>query len=85
MAAQLLGLGRGTELYPLPDLPSHHALVVSHRNSRLDARGVPISRACVDFTGESPILREFQTIAWTLNGSRLDQLPLKNDFEEAGV
>ncbi len=24
-----LGLGRGTELYPLPDLPAHHALVLS--------------------------------------------------------
>jgi 4-diphosphocytidyl-2-C-methyl-D-erythritol kinase len=31
----------------------------------------------------SSILREFQTIAWNLNGSSLDPIPLKNDFEEA--
>ncbi len=30
---------------------------------------------------ESPILREFQTIAWSLDRSRLEQFPLKNDFE----
>jgi 4-diphosphocytidyl-2-C-methyl-D-erythritol kinase len=28
------------------------------------------------------MLREFQTIAWTLDGSSLDRLPLKNDFEK---
>lgn len=82
-----LGLGRGTELYPLPDLPSHHALVVStgiHVSTaaayRLLGRNVTDALTSPD---ESPILREFQTIAWDLEGSRLDQLPLKNDFEEA--
>jgi 4-diphosphocytidyl-2-C-methyl-D-erythritol kinase len=32
---------------------------------------------------ESPILREFQAITWVLNNTRLEQLPLKNDFEPA--
>jgi 4-diphosphocytidyl-2-C-methyl-D-erythritol kinase len=81
-----LGLGRGTELYPLPDLPSHHALVVSTgiHVSTLAAYGL-LRRDVTDALtspDESPILREFQTIAWDLKGSRLDQLPLKNDFEE---
>ena len=77
-----LGLGRGTELYPLPDLPSHHALVVStgiHVSTPEAYRS--LGRALTS-SDDSPILREFQTIAWTLNGSRLEQLPLKNDFEE---
>ena len=80
-----LGLGRGTELYPLPDLPAHHALVVStgiHVSTPEAYRSLERSLTSSD---DSPILREFQTIAWTLNGSRLEQLPLKNDFEEAGV
>jgi len=82
-----MALGRGTELYPLPDLPSHHALVVS--------TGVHVSTAqayqslnrdvtnALTSTATSPMLREFQAMAWSLENSRLDQLPLKNDFEEA--
>ncbi len=82
-----MALGRGTELYPLPDLPSHHALVVS--------TGVHVSTAeayqslkrdvtnALTSTATSPILREFQTIAWSLEKSGLEQLPFKNDFEEA--
>lgn len=77
-----VGLGRGTELYPLPDLPSHHALVVStgiHVSTAAAYRSLERALTSPD---DSPILREFQTIAWTLNGSRLEQLPLKNDFEK---
>ena len=78
-----LGLGRGTELYPLPDLPPHHVLVVSTgiHVSTAEAYG-SLGRALTS-QGDSPILREFQTIAWTLEGPRLEHLPLKNDFEEA--
>ena len=82
-----LGLGRGTELYPLPDLPQHHALVVStgihvstaeaYQALRRDVRNALTS--AVDF----PILREFQAIAWSLDSVGLKQLPLKNDFEPA--
>ncbi len=80
-----LGLGRGTELYPLPDLPAYHVLVVS--------TGVHVSTAqayqalnrdvtnALTSPASSPILREFQTISWNLAGGRLEQLPLKNDFE----
>jgi 4-diphosphocytidyl-2-C-methyl-D-erythritol kinase len=77
-----LGLGRGTELYPLPDLPSHHALVVSTGIHVSTPEAYRSLERALTSSDDSPILREFQTIAWTLNGSRLEQLPLKNDFEE---
>jgi 4-diphosphocytidyl-2-C-methyl-D-erythritol kinase len=82
-----LGLGRGTELYPLPDQPSRPVLVVTpgihvstpeaYKTLTREAAGPLTSVA------NSSILREFQTIAWNLNGSSLDPIPLKNDFEEA--
>ena len=80
-----LGLGRGTELYPLPDVPPHAVLVVSTgiHVSTAEAYGA-LGRTVTDALTsppQSPILREFQTIAWTLDGSSLDQLPLTNDFE----
>jgi 4-diphosphocytidyl-2-C-methyl-D-erythritol kinase len=77
-----IGLGRGTELYPLPDLPSHHVLVVSTGIHVSTAEAYRTLERALTSQDDSPILREFQTIAWTLNGSRLEQLPLKNDFEE---
>ncbi|HWF47836.1 MAG TPA: 4-(cytidine 5'-diphospho)-2-C-methyl-D-erythritol kinase [Bryobacteraceae bacterium] len=81
-----VAFGRGTELYPLPDLPRHPALIL--------ASGIHVStpeayRALGRGSGEltsmprSPILREFQTVAWNLAGAALEALPLKNDFEEA--
>jgi 4-diphosphocytidyl-2-C-methyl-D-erythritol kinase len=81
-----LGLDRGTELYPLADQPARSVVVVS--------TGVHVSTAeayrtlgrnvtdSLTSQAESFILREFQTIAWTLDASSLDRLPLKNDFEE---
>jgi 4-diphosphocytidyl-2-C-methyl-D-erythritol kinase len=82
-----VGLGRGTEVYPLPDLPAHPALSVAsgiHVATReaYAALGRNVTDALTS-TAESPILREFQTIAWTLDGPGLDQLPLRNDFEKA--
>lgn len=82
-----LGFGRGTELYPLPDQPARPALVV--------ATGVHVSTAeayralgrdvinALTSQPESFILREFQTIAWALGDSSLENFPLKNDFEHA--
>jgi 4-diphosphocytidyl-2-C-methyl-D-erythritol kinase len=31
---------------------------------------------------QSLILGEFQSVAWALNGSGFDEIPLKNDFEQ---
>lgn len=81
-----LGLGRGTELYPLPDQPSRLAVVVSTgiHVSTAEAYGALRRNVTDSLTSqaESFILREFQTIAWTLDHSSLDHFPLKNDFEE---
>lgn len=80
-----VGLGRGTELYPLPDRPAEVAVVVSTGVHVSTAEAyVAVGRSATDsLTSQppSPILREFQTIAWTFDGSGLDQLPLTNDFE----
>jgi 4-diphosphocytidyl-2-C-methyl-D-erythritol kinase len=79
-----LGLGRGTEVYPLPELPPHAAVVLFtgiHVSTTSAYRS--LNRPALTSPAESLIMREFQTIAWKLAGSSLDQLPLKNDFEEA--
>lgn len=90
-----LGLGRGTELYPLPDLGSLPALVVASgvHVSTADAyrsleRGVHVPEG-PDVTGSLtshdalPILGEFQAIAWGLHRAARGHLHLKNDFEKA--
>ncbi len=82
-----VGFGRGSELYPLPDQPARPALVVAtgvHVSTAeaYRALGRDVTNALTSLA-ESFILREFQTIAWTLDDSGLDQFPLTNDFEEA--
>lgn len=82
-----LGLGRGTELYPLPDQPARAALVVAtgtHVSTpeAYRALGRDVTNALTS-QAESPILREFQTVAWSL-ASQDRGLPLfHNDFEQA--
>jgi 4-diphosphocytidyl-2-C-methyl-D-erythritol kinase len=89
-----LGIGRGTEIYPLPDLAAHDVVVVSSgiHVSTADAyralgRPVPDSSGAHSVTNpltsiaKSPILREFQAVSWALEDRTLRQLPLKNDFE----
>ncbi len=82
-----LAVGRGTELYPLPDQPARPALVVAtgiHVSTREAYRALrhKTSGPLTSPAG-SPILGEFQTVAWDLNASSLDRLPVKNDFEES--
>jgi 4-diphosphocytidyl-2-C-methyl-D-erythritol kinase len=79
----VLGIGRGSELYPLPDQPSRPVLIV--------AGGVHVStpeayrklNRSLTLEIQSPILREFHRIVWDLDKLGLDQLPLANDFEGA--
>lgn len=90
-----LGLGRGAELYPLPDQPSRSALIVAsgihvstpeayRRLNRAAQPPASIHRSNpLTSSPQSLILGEFQTVAWALDGSGLDQIPLKNDFEQA--
>jgi 4-diphosphocytidyl-2-C-methyl-D-erythritol kinase len=79
-------IGRGTEIYPLPEMPTRYAVVVSagvHVSTAeaYSALGRNVTDALTS-QAQTPILREFQTIAWTLGGAGLDQLPLTNDFEK---
>ena len=80
-----LGLGRGTELYPLPDQPSRIALVIATgiHVSTPDAYRKLNRAAPLTSSPDSLILGEFQSVAWALQGAGLDQIPLKNDFESA--
>lgn len=78
----VLGIGRGTEVYPLPDQPSRPVIIVStgvHVSTPEAYRNLNRS---LTSKGDSPILGEFQTIIWNLDKSRLDELPLANDFEK---
>ena len=77
-----LGLGRGTELYPLPDGPSEPVLLVTP--------GFPIStpeayRALSQRLGAEPARTdEFEARIWSSEGLRHHQVAreaLKNDFE----
>jgi 4-diphosphocytidyl-2-C-methyl-D-erythritol kinase len=86
-----VGIGRGTELYPLQDQPRRHLVVVctgvhvSTRDAYKRLGREPLN-ATVTSTLTSapdlPILREFQTIAWALDRSDLRQIPFANDFEK---
>jgi len=83
-----VGLDRGTELYPLPDLEAHAALVVStgiHVSTREAYAALGRTTLATDrltSPAASPILREFQRVAWALGSCRLNEIPLTNDFEQ---
>lgn len=89
-----LGLGRGIELYPLPDIESQ-AGVVAPGNvhiSTAEAYG-DLQRPVLESGDESsitdsltssegfPILGEFQAVAWALDRRPLGEIPFQNDFE----
>jgi 4-diphosphocytidyl-2-C-methyl-D-erythritol kinase len=80
-----LGIGKGDEIYPLPDLPPLHLLLVSPREIHVptaDAyRWLNAPRMDAPQLTNSPgnsKLHGFCALAWSLQGS-----PLLNDFEEA--
>lgn len=92
-----IGLGRGTELYPLPDLPAVTGLLVASgihvstaeayralNRAPLEsgAAGLEIVTNALTTQGESPILGEFQAVAWALRASRIPDMAFRNDFEE---
>ena len=84
-----LGIGKGDEIYPLPDTPRLSLLVVSPESihvptpdaycwlnsPQLDALQGNAPQL-TNFTG-NPKLHRFCALAWSLQGS-----PLRNDFEE---
>jgi 4-diphosphocytidyl-2-C-methyl-D-erythritol kinase len=75
-----LGIGKGDEIYPLPDIPRLVLLVVSPRAIHVptpDAYRWLNARQLTNSAG-NPKLYGFCALAWSLEGS-----PLLNDFEEA--
>jgi 4-diphosphocytidyl-2-C-methyl-D-erythritol kinase len=82
-----LGFGRGTELYPLPDCKARNVLVVASgvHVATSEAYRALSRKAAGPLTSqvESPILREFQSVAWSVTSKDLKQIPLENDFEKA--
>ena len=80
-----LGIGKGDEIYPLPDLPQLHLLVVSPNAIHvptpdayrwLDA--AKLHAAQLTNSAGNPKLHRFCALSWSLQGS-----PLLNDFEDA--
>lgn len=91
-----LGFGRGTELYPLPDLDAQYGVVAPggiHISTAEAYSGLRRPTLSVDdgsitdsLTSDDgfPILGEFQAVAWALASQPLPEVGLQNDFE-AGV
>jgi 4-diphosphocytidyl-2-C-methyl-D-erythritol kinase len=85
-----LGIGKGDEIYPLPDIPKLSLLVVSPKaihvptpdayrwlnSPPLDA--MQTNAAQLTNSEGNPKLHKFCALAWSLQGG-----PLLNDFEEA--
>jgi 4-diphosphocytidyl-2-C-methyl-D-erythritol kinase len=79
-----LGIGKGDEIYPLPDSPKRHILLVSPGSIHVptpDAyrwlNAQPLFSAQLTNPAGNPRLYRFCALAWSLQGG-----PLLNDFEE---
>jgi len=75
-----LGVGKGDEIYPLPDSPRRHLLVVSPPSIHVLTPDAYRWLNAPQLTNSvaNPKLYTFCALAWSLEGS-----PLLNDFEEA--
>jgi 4-diphosphocytidyl-2-C-methyl-D-erythritol kinase len=79
----VLGIGRGSELYPLPDQPARAVLILAGGIHVSTAEAYRNLNRSLTLEAHSPILGEFQSIVWDLDKLGLDRLPLTNDFEDA--
>jgi len=80
-----LGIGKGDEIYPLPDIPKRNLLVVSPRAIEVptpDAyrwlNAPELYPAQLTNSAGNPKISRFCALSWSLQGS-----PLLNDFEDA--
>jgi len=75
-----LGIGKGDEIYPLPDIPKRHLLVVSPQAIRVPTPDAYrwLNAPQLTNSAGNPKLYGFCALAWSLQGG-----PLLNDFEEA--
>jgi 4-diphosphocytidyl-2-C-methyl-D-erythritol kinase len=74
-----LGVGRGDEIYPLPDIPQRALLVVSPHDAAVPTRDAYkwLARQLTKHQDHSKLLR-FCTLCWSTQGGALE-----NDFEAA--
>jgi 4-diphosphocytidyl-2-C-methyl-D-erythritol kinase len=74
-----LGIGKGDEIYPLPDVPKRHLLVVSPKSIQVPTPDAYCWLNASQLTNSpaNPKLYGFCALAWSLQGG-----PLLNDFEE---
>ena len=82
MGGTAVGIGRGTELYPLPDTPSSPGLlIISDIHSSTAAAYAALNRKAIDERSQS-ILLSFQSFALgACSPARGPQSPPTNDFE----
>jgi 4-diphosphocytidyl-2-C-methyl-D-erythritol kinase len=75
-----LGIGKGDEIYPLPDIPKRHLLVVSPKSIHVPTPDAYrwLNAPQLTNSAVNPKLYGFCALAWSLQGG-----PLLNDFEEA--
>jgi 4-diphosphocytidyl-2-C-methyl-D-erythritol kinase len=77
-----VGLGRGTELYPLPDLGSHPALVITSGIHVSTADAYRALDRKLTSSSAAPIMNDFQAVAWRVGGgSTPAKWVVENDFE----
>jgi 4-diphosphocytidyl-2-C-methyl-D-erythritol kinase len=74
-----LGIGKGDEIYPLPDVPKRHLLVVSPQSIQVSTPDAYrwLNASQLTNSPANPKLYKFCALAWSLQGD-----PLLNDFEE---
>lgn len=80
------GIGRGTELFPLPDLGGHHGIVVSSSVHVSTAEAYRALNRKLTIPGSEPDTGGFQSVLWGLGDDRPDcgwMQSCANDFEEA--
>lgn len=77
-----VGLGRGTELYPLPDVPASPGLLITPGiHSSTAAAYNALQRKVLSEVGPD-MINKFQAVAWSIGDGRPFQAPeWKNDFE----
>jgi 4-diphosphocytidyl-2-C-methyl-D-erythritol kinase len=82
LGGRALGIGRGDEIYPLPDIAKQYILIVSPRDIHVPTREAyrwvkaPALRATLTKGTANPTLWKFCALCWSTQGSGLS-----NDFE----
>jgi 4-diphosphocytidyl-2-C-methyl-D-erythritol kinase len=84
LGGRALGIGRGDEIYPLPDIPKKYVLIVSPRDIHIPTRDAyrwvkaRALRATLTKVAANPTLWKFCALCWSTQESGLS-----NDFERA--